>query len=468
MINKLFKIIHNKYSKIFSFIFFIRYLFLIFFIFITLFLSIPNFIDYGKRIETIKNYLLNNYDLKINNYEKIKFRPFPVPNLEFKNTNINFTNVPSEINVSKFKVYPKLFSIYNFKNFKLKKIILQDSQAVLEVSNLKHITQNLLNQQNRLFLNNLDLEITQNNNPLIKLEKMKFANFGYNNNLITGRVFNKKFKTEIKNENKNISFRLLNSGVSANIDFNDNRSSSTKIGTFKSKILNTNLKLNFDYNDEIIKIYKLFFRSKNLSFNNNSKIILKPFLEIETRFEIEDINLDIFKIINLDKFFKSKDTIKKFNLKSDIEFKPKKFIYKNLIDEFNLKLDLAYGRVDFVKKSLFSGSAFNCSGSINFLDEFPLLFFNCKIVTGNQQEILKKFSIKSKKKDLPLNLTVKGNLNLLNNKINFEEVRLNKNYEASKEDLLFFKKNFENILLDESFLDIFNKKKINKFILEIN
>ena len=69
---------------------------------------------------------------------------------------------------------------------------------------------------------------------------------------------------------------------------------------------------------------------------------------------------------------------------------------------------------------------------------------------------------------MPLNLTVKGNLNLLNNKINFEKVRLNENYDASKEDLLFFKKNFENILLDESFLDIFNKKKINKFILEIN
>ena len=74
-----------------------------------------------KRIETINNYLFNNYDLKINNYEKIKFRPFPVPNLEFKNTNINFTNVPSEINVSKFKSISKTFSIFNFKNFKLKK-----------------------------------------------------------------------------------------------------------------------------------------------------------------------------------------------------------------------------------------------------------------------------------------------------------------------------------------------------------
>ena len=70
------------------------------------------------------------------------------------------------------------------------------------------------------------------------------------------------------------------------------------------------MRFNFDYNDEVIKIYKLFFRSKNLSFNNNSKIILKPFLEIETRFEIEDINSDIFNIINLDKFLNQKIPLK--------------------------------------------------------------------------------------------------------------------------------------------------------------
>ena len=46
-------------------------------------------------------------------------------------------------------------------------------------------------------------------------------------------------------------------------------------------------------------------------------------------------------------------------------------------------------------------------------------------------------------------------------------IKLNKNYEASKEDLQFFKNNFEDILFDESFLDIFNLKKIKKFILAI-
>ena len=45
---------------------------------------------------------------------------------------------------------------------------------------------------------------------------------------------------------------------------------------------------------------------------------------------------------------------------------------------------------------------------------------------------------------------------------------MNNNYKASKEDLKFFKKKFENILFDKSFLEIFDYKKIKKFILEIS
>ena len=65
-------------------------------------------------------------------------------------------------------------------------------------------------------------------------------------------------------------------------------------------------------------------------------------------------------------------------------------------------------------------------------------------------------------------LNVSGNLNVLNNKINFEEIFLNDNYKASKEDLIYFKKNFEEIIFDKGFQEMFNLKKIKKFILEVS
>ena len=79
MINKIFKIINNKFSRLFKFVFFIRYLFLIFFVAIALFLSIPQFFDYKKKIEIIKVNLVENYGLELKKIENISYNSLPVP-----------------------------------------------------------------------------------------------------------------------------------------------------------------------------------------------------------------------------------------------------------------------------------------------------------------------------------------------------------------------------------------------------
>jgi len=66
------------------------------------------------------------------------------------------------------------------------------------------------------------------------------------------------------------------------------------------------------------------------------------------------------------------------------------------------------------------------------------------------------------------NLVAKGNLNILNKKINFREISVDDNYKATKEDLAYFKGAFESILFEKSFIEIFNLKKIKKFIQEIS
>ena len=467
MINKFFKTIHNKYSKFFNFIFFLRYLFLIFFIFITLFLNIPKFFDYEKRLEIIQSKILETYNFKIDSFEKIKFKALPLPRLEFKNTIINSKNTGIKLAVKDLTIFPKLFSIYNYKNFKIKKVILNNNNIFVETSALNNFTQNFLKQKNKLLIKNLNLYIIHKNKPLVGLENIVFANYGYNKNFITGKIFKKKFKVETQNDFNNIKIKLIKSGISADIDLNETRKLNIIDGIFKLKALNTNLRFNFNYNTKLIKIYKSHFRSKNLSFNNNSLIILKPFFDIESKFEIEDINTALFKEINFNGILKIKDIIKKLNLKSEINFKSKKFIRDNLIDQLNLNIDLAYGRINYTKQFLFSNNIFKCKGNTNILEEYPLLFFDCKLLSNNEQKLLKEFSINSKNKNIPVELNVVGNLNILNNKINFYNIILNKNYNATKEDLQYYKTTFENILFDNNFMDIFNVKKIKKFILEI-
>ena len=62
MINKIYKIINNKYSRFLKFFFFLRYVFAIFLISIFLFFLIPKFFDYETKQEIIKEYLVNHYE----------------------------------------------------------------------------------------------------------------------------------------------------------------------------------------------------------------------------------------------------------------------------------------------------------------------------------------------------------------------------------------------------------------------
>ncbi len=466
MLNKIFKIIHNKNSKFLKFVFFLRYLFVIFLISTTLFLLIPIFFNYEKKAELIINRIFNNYDLKIKDYEKINFKPLPIPKIEFKDVSINLDKTNIEMKVKNLEIVPKIFSIYNEKNFQIKKIILKDNQINIDASLLKVFITKFANIKNKYFFDNLNLKIFDEDISLTKIERIKYANYGYNKYIITGKIFEKKFKSEIKDNFKDINFNLSNSGISTNITFAKNKKNNSIKGIVKSKILNTNIKFNFDYDNKKININDLYLRNKNFVLNNDSLIILHPFLEINTKTNIDEFNFSILKKINYEKLLKSKDFIKKINIKNVINFKSKKFSPKPIKD-LELKIDAAYGRLNYSKKILISDSILKCEGDINLIDEFSLLTFNCSLISDNKKKLFKKF-LKNKFKDEKFMINAKGNLSLINKKINFKSISIDENYKASKEDMKYFKETFENIIFDESFFEMFNLKKIERFIVEIS
>jgi hypothetical protein len=467
MINKIYKRIHNKYSTLFKFIFFMRYLLGIFIISLALFLFIPHFIDFKKKDQIIKNYLLESYGLKIIEYEDIKYNSLPVPNLEIKNIvsgiNVDLININSESLI----IYPKLLNIYNYKIFEVNKIVLNRNRILLSDSDLKNFINYIYNLKKKLIFKNLDLKITRKKTPLINIKKINFSNYGYNKNIIRGKLFDKKFKININDSYDKIKFKLLKSGIIAEINFSEANKGHLFSGSVKSKLLNSNLKFNFDYDNEKLKIYNSYFRNKDLSFNNESTITYRPFFSSNSNLIIEDINTKIFKYINVNKIFASKNLIKKLNTKAEMNFQSKRFS-NNLIDNFNVNINLTYGRLTYLKKISISDNFFSCQGDINLLTEYPILYFDCSIILNDKKEFLKEFSIKHKNKNELFKILIKGNINILNNKINFKNIQINQDYNASKEDLNYFKQAFENILFDNDFSDIFNYKKIKEFILEIS
>ena len=467
MINKFYKTIHNKYSRFLRFIFFLRYLLGLFAIATILFLFIPKYFNYEKRSETLKNHLIKNYDIKILKYGKIEFNSFPVPYIEFKNVSIKPNASLAEFDVNKFKIYPKFLSIYNYQNFESSKIVLKNSNVTLETLDFKFFVKKFINQKYNFYFDNLNIKINHDSEQLVLLEKVKFTNHGYKKNIIEGNIFGKKFKTKINNNLNDINFKLLKSGLNIDVDLDEKNNKNSTDGVLKLRILNTNLKFNFSYNENTLNINNSFFRSKNLSFKNESFITLEPFFNSKSKFDIEEIDVEFFKQFKIDELLKSKNILKKINTKNEINFSSRKF-YRGFFDKLNLKFDLAYGRLNYSKKLLISDDVVKCNGNVNLLEEFPLLSFDCSINSENKRDLLKKFNIDVKNDNKTFNLIAKGNLSILNQKINFKDISLNENYKASNEDLNYFKESFEKILFNDDFVGIFNLNKIKDYILDIS
>ena len=467
MINKIYKKIHNKHSTLFNFIFFLRYLFGIFFISAVLFLLIPYFFDFKKKDEIIKNYLLENYDLTLNDYKDIKYNFLPTPNLEVQSVKLSLKTDSIKMNMKSLNIYPKLLSIYNFDNFVINKIILNENTILISDSDLKNLIGYIYSLKNRFFFKKLNLKINRKDTSLINLKNINFSNYGYNKNIVRGKLFDKKFKILIRDNYNKINFELLKTGVSIDINFNEIKKNSKTSGILKSKLLNSKLKFNFDYDNNKIIIFNSYFRSKDLSFNNESIITYYPFFSLNSVLNIEDINIDLLKKININKVLISKNLIKKIIIKNKKKFKSKKFS-GNLIDDLNLDINLAYGRLSYVKTISISENFFTCKGDINLLKDYPILYFDCSVISKDKKNLLKIFSIKYKNKNEIVDLNVLGSINILNNKINFKNITMNQSYNASNEDLNYFKQSFEAILFNQDFLSIFELDKIKEFILEIS
>jgi hypothetical protein len=423
--------------------------------------------DLKKKDELIKNYLLKNYGLTLSHYENIKYNSLPKPNFEIRNAYIEINQSTIPINVGSLIIYPKLYNIYDFDNLEVNEIFLDKNEILLSNTDLKELIDYIFDLKNKITFKNLNIKIERNNKHLINLKKINISNHGYSKNKIKGEIFDKKFEILISDDQKKINFELPKTGIIADINFNETNKESKFSGVFKASLLNSKLKFNFDYDDKKLNIYNSYFRNKNLSFNNKSTITFSPFFSLNSYMQIEDLNIKLLQNININRIFTLKDLIKKLNIKNEVIFKSKKF-RNNLIDNLNLNISLAYGRLTYSKKISISENLLSCDGDINLLEEYPILYFDCSIASDDKKKFLNKLSIKYKNKNELFKLNVIGNINILNNKINFQKITMNKDYEASKEDLSYYKQSFETILFDKDFISIFNLDNIKDFILEVS
>ncbi len=466
MINKIYKTINNKFSRFFKSFFFLRYLLIIFLISFTLFLIIPNFFDYKKKEEIIKSILSEKYGIEVTQIGKIRFNSLPVPYLEINDINFTQNSTKASFLTKELKIYLKLFSIYDYRNFKIKKVKFSNNQLSIDYTDIKNFANDILNLNSKLSFNNFDIKIKNSGRLILELNNIKFNNYGYKKNQIEGQVFNEDFIIKLKNNLSTIIFLLKNTGVSVELNISERGLDPELIGNLKIKILNSNFKIDFDYNEDKIKIIRSLFRHKNLSFDTNGIILLKPFFEMNLLSTLKDIDMNIIDKIDLNSILNSKEIIKKINIQKILLLETKKFSRKP-INNFKLAIDLAYGRMAIDKKFSISKTDFYCLSNINLIEEFPVINFKCQIKSSDKKDFLNNLNIKYKKKNEKFEIEAKGNINVIKNKVNFVSIEMN-NYQAPEEDLRYFKNLFEKIILEKNVNNILKIKKIRQFILEIS
>ena len=254
MINKIYKRTHNKYLILFKSFLFLRYVFAVFLISTTLFLTIPKFFDYEKKQEIIKKYLFDYYDLELKDYSLIEFKVLPLPNLSIKNVNLKVKNKSLNIKSDNIQIFLNLKSIYNYENLKIEKIYLNRSKLFLDVSKTKELINYLGKLKNKYSIRNLNLDLRKEDTLLINIKNINVSNYGYKKYEITGEIFEKKFKSSFKENSQNLNFKLLKTGIKANIEFNKKELNSTS-GSAKINLSNNLIKFDFILNNNKLKIF---------------------------------------------------------------------------------------------------------------------------------------------------------------------------------------------------------------------
>ena len=333
MINKFYKRINNKYSNFFKFFLFLRYVFTIFFISTCLFLLIPKFFNYEKKQEFVKDYLFKNYHLELNNYSSIEFEIFPLPNLLIKKANLKIKDSTISLETEKINIFLNFKNIYDYENFKARKIILEGNEISLETKKTKRLISYLNQLKYKIDIKALNLNLKKDDNSLIGINNIEFSNYGYKKYHMRGEIFGKKFKALLKNDNKNLKFSILNTGIKANFKFDEKSFKESISGSSKISLLKSFLKFNFILTEKELRIINSNFRNKYLSFSLDTLVNFNPFFKINSNIDINDMDNSLVNKISLYQILENKQIIKKLNGKININYKSKKY-FSNLIDSY--------------------------------------------------------------------------------------------------------------------------------------
>jgi len=440
-----------------------------------LYLIIPTFYTYDRA--SIKKEICKNFNVKCSIKGKLNYVFFPTPRLIVKDIEIN---IPAENKIN-FITAKKVLLKLSIKNLlvkekhKINKIIITNFESNINLKKLKnyedifkkktHVPiffsdgKIILNDEKNYVatINDVNLSTKFAKDSSAAKLKGKFLDYNIILNL-NNKITDNKPITDIELKIKDLVF--YSKLIFSNFD------KKVKNGKFLIKKDKNKISGFFDYENGQLEIVKSSVKNVFMDGKLTGKIEFLPFFDFDLDLNLNSINFT--RLFNYFLFLDNNEQKKLFKINNKINGKlsfssEKVYSKHNLVRSFESRLKFYNGntKIEQLLINLGKLGAADLLGNINNDKKTTNLKFETNIFVDNKKKFLSKFGIYNKEK-ISSNLFVQGNFDLENVRISLYEISHEE--KLSPEDVNFIESEFNDLMLENGFENLFNFRKFKVFL----
>jgi len=442
-----------------------------------LYIAIPIFFSYENK--TIQKVICNK-NVQCIAKGKISYTFFPTPRLKIKSLIVNINSVKTKLIIAN-DVSLKL-SIKNLlakDKHKIKKIIISDFESNINLKKLEEY--NFIFKTGispvPVFFKNGQIVLYDNKNYIAAISQVDCFIKKLENSSklkLEGKFLNDDIAINFSNEFDDdkpitkIDLRMKNLNFYAKANFFDLKKIINN-GKFLIKKDRNKISGIFNYKENKITIVKSNIRNSIIDGKITGDIVFLPYFDFNV-----DLNLNSINFTKLYNYFLSLDKeeqkkIFKINNKINgkLNFSSEKvYSRNNLVKSFESRIKFYNGNTKIEQFLINLGKlgAADILGKIDNDNDSVDFKFESNIFVDNQKKFLSKFGIYGKE-NISSNIFIQGNFDLQNIRTSFYEISTDKKF--NNEDINFIESEFNELILENGFIDLFNFKKFKVFLKSV-
>ena len=444
-----------------------------------LYLVIPTFYNYNKL--QIVNSICNTQKIKCKILGKVSYSFYPSPRIKIKKVEItNLSEKKDLFTVEKIIVKLSIKNLFDKDTRKFKSIKLDNFMLNLNIKSFKDFESFFKVKVNKKYLTFTKGQIALfNNNDYIGTIENVNSNIKFKENeskaILRGKFLNNKII--IKSEKKMVddkysidySLKVPDLNSLTKINFVKKNNNHINKGNFSIKVNKNSIAGIFNYKDNRLEILKSNVRNIFVDGKLGGEFIFLPYFNFNLDLHLNSLNFtslyNNFLTLNIEKqrkIFQINNKINGFlNITAD-----KIYAKNNLVKSVESRLKFYNGNIKIEQFLINLGKlgAADLSGTIENDNKKSSLKFESNIFIDNKKKFLNRYGIYNKEK-INSNLFISGNFDFRNIKMSFYEI--NDGKKLKEDDVNFIETEFNDTILNEEFVNLFNFYKFKIFLKSI-